>query len=86
MKRFMMIALLATTVVGVAACSPKAQNETAEAADAIGADANATMAEAVNDTDAASDRAFGATENAMDAAGQKIGNVADAAENEVDSE
>ncbi len=86
MKRTTTIALMAMAVIGLAACSPKAQNETAEAADAISADANATMTEAVNDTEAASDKAFGATENAMDSASDKIGNVADAVGNEIDEE
>lgn len=59
----------------LAACSPKAQNETADAADAITADANATMQTAINDVDAASDRAFGAAQNAA----QPVGNAIDAA-------
>lgn len=84
MNKFASLALTAIAVIGVAACSPKAQNETAEAADAITADANATMTEAVNDTEAASDQAFGAAENAIDSAGEKIGNVADAAGNEIE--
>lgn len=78
------IALMATAAVGLAACSPNAQNETSEAAEAITADANATMGEAINDTEAAADQAFGAAENAIDRAGQKIGNVADAAGNEIE--
>ena len=56
----------------LAACSPAAQNEAAEAADAIAADANATMREAVSDIDAASDKAFGAAENAIDSVGNSI--------------
>lgn len=78
------IALMAVTTIGLAACSPNAQNETAEAAEAITADANATMVEAANDTEAAADQAFGAAENAIDKAGVKIGNVADAAGNEIE--
>lgn len=84
MKRIATTAFAVIAVLGMTACSPKAQNETAEAADAIAADANATMSEAVNDTDAASDQAFGAAENAIDSAGQKIDNVADAVGNEIE--
>ncbi|MBA4048097.1 MAG: hypothetical protein C0476_06095 [Sphingomonas sp.] len=54
------------------ACSPAARNETAEAGEAIAADANATMREAVSDIDAASDKAFGAAENAIDSVGNSI--------------
>ncbi|OYY66019.1 hypothetical protein [Sphingomonas sp. 28-62-11] len=84
MKTLTTIALMAAATIGLAACSPTAQNETAEAAEAITADANATMGEAINDTEAAADQAFGAAENAIDRAGQKIGNVADAAGNEIE--
>lgn len=59
----------------LAACSPRAQNETADAADAITADANATMQTAAKDVDAASDRAFGAATNVA----QPVGNAIDAA-------
>jgi hypothetical protein len=65
--------LILVAALGLAACSPKAQNETAEAANTIAADANATMAEAVKDTDAAANQAFGAAENSMDNASAKIG-------------
>ncbi len=84
MKIVTKFALLATAAIGVAACSPTAQNETSEAAEAITADANATMTEAEKDTEAAADQAFGAAENAIDSAGVKIGNVADAAGNEIE--
>lgn len=59
------LALLPLTLIaalGLAACSPKAQNEVSEAANTISADANATAAEAVADTDAA----LGAAENRID--------------------
>ena len=44
-----LLPLAAVAALGLAACSDKAQNETAEAAEAIGADANATMSEAADD-------------------------------------
>lgn len=84
MKKLTNVTIMAAAAIGLAACSPNAQNESAEAAEAITADANATMGEAINDTDAAADQAFGAAENAIDGAGVKIGNVADAAGNEID--
>ncbi len=84
MKKLTNVTIMAAAALGLAACSPNAQNESAEAAEAITADANATMSEAINDTDAAADQAFGAAENAIDRAGVKIGNVADAAGNEID--
>ncbi len=84
MKKLTNVTIMAAAAIGLAACSPNAQNESAEAAEAITADANATMGEAINDTDAAADQAFGAAENAIDRAGVKIGNVADAAGNEID--
>ena len=62
---------------GLAACSEKAQNETGQAAEATAADVNATMGEAVQDVDAASERAFGSAENALDDAGDAIENTAD---------
>ncbi len=46
----------------LAACSTKARDDTAQAADSIAADANATMATAVNTVDADTDRALGAAE------------------------
>ena len=65
--------LLALPVaICLAACSPKAQNETAEAADAITADANAAMSEAAADVDAAGDRALGGMDNATDSVGNSI--------------
>ena len=70
-KALFPIAIL--VALGLSACSPKAQNETAEAANTIASDANATMAEAVKDTDAAANQAFGAAENSMDNASAKIG-------------
>lgn len=79
MKNFSIIAIAAAGVLSISACGPKAQNETAEAADAIAADANATMGEAVNDVDAATDQALGAAENTLDDAGNKIDSAKDSA-------
>ncbi|MBX3592892.1 hypothetical protein [Sphingomonas sp.] len=89
MKR-VLLPLAAVAALGLAACSEKAQNETAEAAEAVGADANATMTEAANDVESATDRALGSAENAIDRAGNaidsgadKVDNAADAAETEL---
>ncbi|MFL9839438.1 hypothetical protein ABS767_00560 [Sphingomonas sp. ST-64] len=91
MKR-VFLPLAAVAALGLAACSDKAQNETAEAAEAIGADANATMSEAADDVETATDSALGAAENAADSTGaaieqgaDNVGNAADAAEDELDN-
>lgn len=64
-----MLALIAA--LAVSACGSSAKNEQAEAAATIAADPNATMAEAVSDVEAASDKAIGPEEvgagNAADA-------------------
>ena len=87
MKTFVALAL----ILGLAACSQKAQNEAAQAADTIAADANATMGEAVKDTDAAADKALGAGEAALnnaaavtDAARGKAGEALRDAGNEIE--
>lgn len=89
MKR-VLLPLAAIAALGLAACSEQAQNETAEAANAIGADANATMGEAAQDVEAATDSALGAAENAADSLGNtiesgadRVGNAADAAGDEL---
>ncbi len=87
MKKFVALAL----ILGLAACGHKAQNEASEAADTIAADANATMAEAVKDTnsaDAAAEKALGAGEasvdNAADAARGKAGEALKDAGNDIE--
>lgn len=76
-KKFITPAIVIASAVALAACSPAAKNETAEAADQIGADANATLSQAIDDTDAAANRAFGAAETKLDNASAAIGNAAD---------
>lgn len=75
MKTLAILPLAVLAALGLAACSPKAQNETAEAANTIAADANATAAEAVEDTDAA----LGAAESRIDNAGAVLHDKADRA-------
>ena len=89
MKRAL-LPLAAVAALGLTACSDKAQNEAAEAANAIGADVNATMGEAVQDVETATDSALGAAENSADSIGNtvsegadKVGNAVDAAGNEL---
>ena len=67
--------LIALATLALAACSPKAQNEVVEAANAVEADANATGAQAVDDTDAA----LGAAESRIDNVGDVLSNTADRA-------
>ncbi len=90
MKR-VLLPLAALAALGLAACSEKAQNETAEAANTIAADANATMGEAAADVEAATDGALSSAENAADRAGaaigegvDRVGNAADAAGDELE--
>ena len=73
MKTARILPLIALATLGLAACSPTAQNEAAEATDAVAADANATGAEAAEDTDAA----LGAAESRIDNVGDVIGNTTD---------
>jgi hypothetical protein len=70
MNKAIIPALIAT--LALAACSQKAQDDLGQAGNTMSADANATMAKANGDVDAAADQAFGAAENGMD----KVGNVA----------
>ena len=75
MRKTLTLTFAGVVLIAVAGCSPKAQNEAAEAADTIAADANATMSEARNDTEAASDRAFGSGEAMIDNSAEAIGNA-----------
>lgn len=84
MKRAL-LPLAAVAALGLAACSDKAQNESAEAANAIGADVNATMGEAVKDVESATDSALGTAENAADGLGNTLGEGADRVGNAADA-
>ena len=64
--------LAAAATLGLAACSPAARDETAEAGNAIAADASATTANAVSDVDAATDRALDSAGASMDNAGASM--------------
>lgn len=74
MTKFAPLAL-SVALAALAGCSQKAQNEVGQAANTMSADANATMARAVNSYDTAANQAFGDAENKMD----RIGNATDAA-------
>jgi hypothetical protein len=89
MKR-VLLPLAAVAALGLTACSDKAKNEAAEAANAIGADANATMGEAAQDVQSATESALGTAENAADSVGNtvsegadKVGNAVEAAHGEL---
>ena len=71
--------LALASLLGLAACSQKAQDEAATAANTMSADANATMAKAASDVDAAADKAFGAAENSIDKAGKAADTAKDKA-------
>lgn len=63
--------------LALAACSQNAQNESAEAGNALAADTEATTANAVTDVDAATDNALGSAEREADQAGASIENATD---------
>ena len=79
MKKTIALVTVLTVAMGLAACSPKAQNETAEAGNAVLSDVNATAAGAVDTVDAATDNAIDAPENSMDRMGTAADNAADKA-------
>lgn len=78
MKKAFMLTAAAAAALGLAACSDNAQDETAEAANAIATDVSTTTGEAVDDLDAATGSALGSAEAGIDQAGQSIENGADA--------
>ncbi len=63
MRKALLLPVAAAAALALAACGESAQNETAEASEAIAGDSG-TMGEAVNDLEAAQEAAFGAAENA----------------------
>lgn len=69
-------ALCLTLSLALAGCGSSARNEAGEAGQTITGDANVTMGEAVKDVDAASEAAFGAAENSMEANATTPGNTA----------
>lgn len=84
MKR-VLLPLAAIAALGLAACSDKAKNEAAEAANAIGADVNATMSDAEQDVKAATEGALGTAENTADSIGNTISEGADKVGNAVEA-
>lgn len=78
MKRIATTALIATAAM-LAACSQNAQDQTAQAGNAVGADISATTSNAVSDVDAATDSALGSAEATFDNAGTNIERGADRA-------
>ena len=71
----LLAAIAAASVI--AGCSDRSQEATANAADSIAADANATGRKAVSDVDAATDRAVNAAQNTIDGARPAVDNAAD---------
>lgn len=84
MKR-VLLPLAAVAALGLAACSDKAKNEAAEAANAIGADMNATASEAEADIKAATEGALGDAQNTADSVGNTISEGADKVGNAVEA-
>ena len=61
MRKALLLPLAAAAILSLAACGKKAQNEAAEANEAMAGDSN-TMGEAVADVNAAQNAAFDAAE------------------------
>jgi hypothetical protein len=80
MKSFAAFAAIAL----LAACSPKAQNETADAGNLIGADPDAMMNQAASDVSNAADRDFGAAEARIDNSADNSSDDADDADQGTD--
>jgi predicted small lipoprotein YifL len=77
MKKTIALAAVLAASMALTACGKKAADETAEAANAVMSDVNATATDAMNTVDAATDNAMGAVANTADAAGNKIESAAD---------
>jgi hypothetical protein len=80
MRKIIMAAAIATSALGLAACSGETATETEEAADAMAADAEANADAAVEGAAEATDAAAEATEAAADATVAAAEGAADAAE------
>lgn len=82
--KFALISALAVSTIALAACSQRSQDASANAADSIAADTNATTRKAVDDVNAASDRALGAAQNAIDDARPSANHAADSIDRGID--
>ena len=76
MKTSIKASFVLAAALGLAACSDKAQNEAAEAANAIGGDVQSTIDNAAADVANVSVDAVGAAENVADATGAAAANTA----------
>lgn len=79
MKRIAITAVALAAIVSLGACSKNAQDQSMEAANAVGADVSATTSNAVSDVQAATDQALNGAGAAMDNAGDAVKNKADKA-------
>jgi ElaB/YqjD/DUF883 family membrane-anchored ribosome-binding protein len=79
MKKALILALTGAAALSLAACSENAQQQTEQAADAIGSDVKATTQNASDDVEAATAKALNSAENAMDKAGDKLDRAGDRA-------
>ncbi|MHA6718115.1 hypothetical protein ACX40Y_01570 [Sphingomonas sp. RS6] len=75
MRKALILPVAALALAGLSACGNKANNEAAEANEAMAGDSN-TMGDAVADVNAAENAAFDAAENAYAdvATGNELGN------------
>jgi hypothetical protein len=79
MRKIILAAAIATSALGLAACSEKTETETGEAVDAMAADAEAATDTAVEGAEAAADATAEGAEAAADAAADTAEATADAA-------
>jgi hypothetical protein len=79
MRKIILAAALATSALGLAACSQKAENETSEAVEAMAADAEAATDAAAEGAEAAADASAEGVEAAADKAAEAAEAAADKA-------
>ncbi|MBN3537373.1 hypothetical protein JYA61_11450 [Sphingomonas pseudosanguinis] len=84
MKKALILALTGAAALSLTACSENAQQQTEQAADAIGSDVKATTQNAADDVQAATARALNSAENTMDRAGDKLDRAGDRAAAQAD--
>lgn len=79
MKKSILASMILAGSLGLVACSDNAQNESAEAANAVSTDVETTTDEAIGSIDAATDNALADVEAAAENAGATLENGAEAA-------
>ena len=76
--------LLVPALLAAGACSKNTQDASANLADSVSADANATTQNAIDDVNAATDRAMNAAQNATDQATPTLNHAVEGVNNAAD--